>query len=329
MQRRKLITLLGGAFTAWPLVVSAQQPSGARRIGILVPSSEGDALAQARVNAFRAGLAELGWKEGQTATFVVRYVGQSPDRDAELAAELIRANAEVIITSGTQLIQAAQSASQKIPVVMAGSGDPVGAGVVASIVRPSGRVTGLSLVTPELAAKRLQMTKEILPGLTNIAIIWNSNNASVTLRFRETESAANLMGLKLQSIEVLQVADFERGLQAAAEAGAQALLTTEDTLVFNQRALVLSLAKRYRLPAISGLRQFADAGGLFSYGPNILDLWRRAAGYVDKVLKGADPADLPIEQPTRFELILNLKTARALGLSMPPSLLGIADEVIE
>jgi putative ABC transport system substrate-binding protein len=236
---------------------------------------------------------------------------------------------DVIVASGTELTKAAGKASNGIPVVMVGVGDPIGAGIVASLARPGGNVTGLSLIAPELAAKRLELAKEALPGLAHIAILWNPTNPSVTLRFRETEAAARVIGLKLESIEARQAGDFEKGLQAAARAGAQALITTEDALMSAHRAQIIRLAMRHRLPAISGLWWFADAGSLLSYGPSSLDLWRRAAGYVDKIFAGSRPADLPVEQPTTLELIVNLRTAKALGLTIPKSVLARADKIID
>jgi putative ABC transport system substrate-binding protein len=236
---------------------------------------------------------------------------------------------DVIVASGTELTKAAWKASNGIPVIMVGVGDPIGADIVTSLARPGGNVTGLSLIAPELAAKRLELAKEAIPGLARIAILWNPNNPSVTLRFRETEAAARVIGLKLESIEARRADDFEQGLQAAARAGAQALITTEDALMSAHRAQIIRLAMRHRLPAISGLWWFADAGALLSYGPSSLDLWRRAAGYVDKIFAGAKPADLPVEQPTKLELIVNLKTAKSLGLTVPPPVLARADKIID
>jgi putative ABC transport system substrate-binding protein len=235
----------------------------------------------------------------------------------------------VIVTSGTELTKAAAKASGGTPIVMVGVGDPIGTGIVASLARPGGNVTGLSLIAPELAAKRLELAKEALPGLARIAILWNPNNPSVRLRFRETEAAARVVSLKLESIEARQAGDFEKGLQAAARAGAQALITTEDALMSAHRADIIRLAMRHRLPAISGLWWFAEAGSLLSYGPSTLDLWRRAAGYVDRIFAGAKPADLPVEQPTKLELIVNLKTAKVLGVTIPPTVLARADRIIQ
>jgi putative ABC transport system substrate-binding protein len=329
MRRRAFITLLVGTALVGPHSVVAQTTDRVRRIGILFSQGERDLSTQTSLSALRLGLQDRGWTEGRNIAFEIRYVGGRPDRSPALAAELVRSNVEIILTSGTELIQAAQKASSAIPVVMVGIGDPVGSGIVASLARPGGKVTGLSLMAPDLAAKRLELAKEALPGLAHVAIIWSPNNASVALRFKETEAAARAMGLKLHSIEAPQPRDFDKDLQAAARAGAQALITTEGALMIGQRAEIIRSAIEHRLPAISGLRIFADAGGLLSYGPDNPDLWRRAAAYVDKIFKGAKPADLPVEQPTKFELIINLKTAKALGLTIPQSLLMRADEVIQ
>jgi putative ABC transport system substrate-binding protein len=329
MRRTVFVTLLAGAALVCAYPVSAQTNDPVRRIGILLSQGERDLSTQAALSALRLGLQDRGWTEGRNIAFEIRYLGGRPDRSPALAAELVRSNVEIILTSGTELIQAAQKASSTIPVVMVGIGDPVGSGIVASLARPGGKVTGLSLMAPDLAAKRLELAKEALPGLAHVAIIWSPNNASVALRFKETEAAARAMGLKLHSIEAPQPRDFDKDLQAAARAGAQALITTEGALMIGQRAEIIRSAIEHRLPAISGLRIFADAGGLLSYGPDNPDLWRRAAGYVDKILKGAKPADLPVEQPTKFELIINLRTAKALGLTIPQSLLLRADEVIQ
>jgi putative ABC transport system substrate-binding protein len=300
-----------------------------RRIGILLGQAECDPYTQSLLSALRLGLQDRGWAEGRNVVLEIRYLDGRPDRAPALAAELVRSNVDIIVTAGTELILAAQKASSTLPVVMAGIGDPVGSGIVASLARPGGHVTGLSLIAPELAGKRLELAQETLPGLAHVAILWNPNNASVTLRFKETEAAARGMGLNLHSIEARQPSDFEKGLQAAARAGAQALITTEDALMTGHRAEIIRLAIRYRLPAISGLRMFADADSLLSYGPSSPDLWRRAAGYVDRIFAGTKPADLPVEQPTKFELIINLKTASTLGLTLPRTVLLRADEVIQ
>jgi ABC-type uncharacterized transport system substrate-binding protein len=345
MRRREFITILCGTVMGWPLVARAQEPPApvvgfvksaaqqtdrTHRIGILVAGGgKHDALARGRIAAVRAGLAERGWIEGRNIAIEIRYVAGQLDRIPVLVAELLRANVELIVTSGTQLTQAVQNASPTTALIMAGIGDPVGAGVVKSLSRPGGNTTGLSLIAPELAGKRLELAEEALGGLAHIAIIWNPENKSVRLRFKETAVAARKLGLALTSIQVRRSSDIATGLQAAARAGARALITTEDALLLANRKHVVDLALKLRLPAISGLRPFADAGALLSYGPSTFDLWHRTAGYVDKILSGARPADLPVERPTRFELVINLKTAKALDLKIPPKLIALADKVIE
>jgi putative ABC transport system substrate-binding protein len=329
MIRRDFAALLCGAMVAPCLPAMAQQADRVRRIGILIAGGEHDALAKARIGAVQARLTELGWVEGRNIAYTIRYVAGRLDRVPVLVAELLHANVELILTSGTQLIQAVQHASPATPVVMAGIGDPVGAGVVKSLSRPGGNTTGLSLIAPELAGKRLELAKEALGRLERVAIIWNPANKSVRLRFAETADAARKLGLKLTSVEVRRADEIEHGLQAAAKAGAHALITTEDALLLANRRTVVGVALKLRLPAISGLRPFADAGALLSYGPSTLNLWHRAAGYVDKILKGVRPADLPVERPTRFELVINQRTARTLGVVIPQTLLAVADKVIE
>jgi len=323
------IVVLALALLLSPLAADAQQSGKVWRIGILFGVPEGDPYVQPLLSALRSALQDRGWTEGRNVVLEIRYVGGRPDRAPGLAAELVRSKVDIIVTSGTELVRAAQQASNTVPIVMTGVGDPVGSGIVASLAHPGGQITGFSLTAPDLAAKRLEFAQEVLPGLARVAIIWNPTNASVVLRVKETEAAARGMGLHLHSIEARQPGDFEKGLSAAARAGAQALITTEDALMNGHRAEIIRLATRHRLPPISGLRIFAEAGSLLSYGPSTPDLWRRAAGHIDRIFKGTKPGDLPVEQPTQFELIINLKTAKALGLTIPQLLLMRADEVIQ
>jgi putative ABC transport system substrate-binding protein len=329
MRRRDFVSMLCGAVLAPPASSLAQQSVRARRIGILIPGEERDALARKRVVALGAGLAERGWIDGRNIAFETRYVAGTVARVPALVSELLRAKVELIVTSGTQLIQGVQSASPIMPIVMAGIGDPVGAGIVKSLSRPGGSTTGLSLIAPELAGKRLELAKEALARLKHVAIIWNPENKSVRLRYNETAAAARKLGIALTSVPVRRRDDIAVGLQKAKSEGAEVLLTSEDALITANRTQVINLALELRLPAISGLRPYADAGALISYGASILDLWQRAAEYVDKILSGVRPADLPVQQPVRFELIINQKTAKMLGIKLPPALLARADEVIE
>jgi putative ABC transport system substrate-binding protein len=278
---------------------------------------------------FPQALRELGWIEGKNVVFETRYADDRLDRLPELAAELIRLKVDLIVTYGTLAPLAAKRATATIPIVMSSAGDPLGSGLVASLARPGGNVTGLSMMVPEMGGKRLQMLKQVLPGVSRVAILWNAANPYPALVFRQTEGAARGLGIQLQSLEVRSPGDFHRALEAAARQRAAALLTVEDPLIVGQRTQILDFTAKNRLPAMHGLREFVEVGGLMSYGVSLADLRRRSAGYVDRILKGAKPGDLPIEQPTKFELVINLKTAKALGLTIPPSLLQRADQVIE
>jgi putative tryptophan/tyrosine transport system substrate-binding protein len=328
MQRREFITLLSGAAT-WPLAATAQQPERMRRIGVLLPYIERDSQAQARVTALQAALRERGWAYGRNVAFEFRYAEGQVDRLPALAADLVHTNVDVILTAGTESTDAARKATTNIPIVMAAVGDPIAAGFIASLAQPGGNVTGASLLATELTAKRLELLKEILPALTRLAVLWSANNASVIQKFKQIEAAAPVLGVQLRTLELRTPSDIEKSFESAAQFGAEAVMTTEDAIQITYRARLVDLAKRQRIPVASEFGEFAHAGALMSYGPSILDSFRHAAGYIDKILNGAKPADLPVEQPTRFELVLNLKTAKALGITVPPSLLSRADEVIE
>jgi putative tryptophan/tyrosine transport system substrate-binding protein len=325
MERRDVITLLGGAAAAWPLAARAQQSGGVRRIGYLTP---GPALPQIDAS-FVEALRQLGWIEGKNVLFEFRYAGNDADRLARMAAELVSLNVEVIVARSTPGPLAAKRATATIPIVMSGAGDPLGVGLVASLARPGGNVTGMSLMAPDLGGKRLEILKEMVPALSRVAVLWNTANPYPALVFRETESAARKLSIEVHSVEVRTLGDFDGALEAAARQHPGALITVEDPLTMNYRSQIAEFAAKNRLPAIYGLQEYVEAGGLMSYGAHLGDLMRRAASYVDKILKGARPADLPVEQPTKFQLVINLKTAKALGLTVPPTLLARADEVIE
>jgi putative ABC transport system substrate-binding protein len=249
---------------------------------------------------------------------------------SDLAAELVRIKVDAIVAATDPATAAAKQQTQTIPIVMANSTDPVGTGFVASLARPGGNVTGLSALSPELSGKRLGMLREVVPGLARVSIIWNPDVRGAAFDYKETEAATRLLGLQLQSIEVSRAIDLDRALSAVTNQRAQALIVqTPNPALFANRSQIVAFAQRNRLPSMYGQKEFADAGGLITYGPNTADLFRRAATYVDKILKGAKPGDLPVEQPTKFELVINLKTAKALGLTIPPSLLQRADQVIE
>ncbi len=329
MDRRLFLRVLVLGLLFAPLAARAQQPDRLRRIGVLLPYIESDSQAQARVTAFRAALQERGWVDGRNARFEFRYAEGQPDRLPALAADLVQKNVDVILTAGTESTDAARKATKTIPVVMAAVGDPIAAGFVASLARPAGNVTGASLLATELTAKRLQLLKDTLPALTRVAVLWSAANASVVQKVKQIQTAAPLFGVQLHLFEQRVPGDIERGFASAAQFGAQAVMTTEDALQITYRARVVELGKRQRMPVASEFGEFAHAGALMSYGPSILDQFRYAARYIDEILKGAKPGDLPVEQATRFELIVNLKTAKALGLTIPQSLLIRADEIIE
>jgi len=323
-RRRQFITLLGGA--AWPLTARAQQAERMRRIGVLSPGTL--ELTPAR-DWLPDDLRDLGWVEGKNAVFERRYAGNRPERLAELAAELVRLNVDVILAAGTLGPLAAKQATSTIPIVMAASGDPLGAGLVASLARPGGNVTGMSLMAPDLGGKRLELLKELLPRVSRVAVLWNAANPYPAIVFKETHTAGRTLGIDVRSLELRGPDDFDGAFAAARQQRPDALITVEDPLTGDYRKRIAVFAVTERLPSLHGLSEDVKAGALMSYGASLRDLYRRAAGYVDKILKGLSPADLPVQQPTTFELVINLKTARAIGLDVPPLLLVRADEVIE
>jgi putative ABC transport system substrate-binding protein len=327
VRRRDFIALLGGAALGWPLGARGQQPTKLPRIGILWPNPL--AASGQFVDAFRQGLRELGYVEGQNMIIEFRTTEGNMERLPDLAAELVRIPVDVILTATSPTIRAARQATRIIPIVMANSQDPVSEGFVASLARPGGNVTGLTLFSPDLAAKRAQLLKEIAPTLTRVAVLWNADDPALALALRETVAAADRLGLEFRSLGVRGPSEFDAAFRTATQEGVGALIVLEDNLTFRYRTEIVRLVNSSRLPAMYGLREYAEAGGLVAYGPNLSHMYRRAATYVDKILKGVKPMDLPVEQPVRFELIINLKTAKALGLEIPPTLLARADEVIE
>jgi len=294
-------------------------------IGLLSPASRSPSVGLALFDA----LAELGWIEGRNLVVERRYAENQPERLPELAAELVRLNVDVIVATGTLGPLAAKQATSTIPIVMIASGDPLESGLVASLARPGGNVTGMSLMAPDLGGKRLELLKELLPQLGRVAVLWNAANPYAAIVFKETQAAGRTLGIEIQSLEVRGPDDFDGAFEAARKQRPDALITVEDPLTFAYQTRITHFATADQLPSLHGLREDVMAGGLMSYGANLADLFRRAAGYVDKILKGAKPADLPVQQPTKFELVINLKTAKALGLDVPPTLLARADEVIE
>ena len=317
-----LLIAAGTAAPAW-----AQPAPKVWKIGILEPFNA--AVRANLVDAFRQGLREYGYVEGRNIVIEPRFADGKLDRLPELATELVALKVDVIVASSTQAIQAAQTATRTIPIVMTTVGDPIGPGFVASFARPGGNITGLTIQAPELIAKRVQLLKEAVPQVTRIATLWDPAMAHEVQGYKEAEMAAQALGVRLLSLQVARSEDLEPSFAAVARDGADGLLVFENALTSNNGKRIVELASKHRLPGVFGLRELAEAGGLLAYGPSRVDNYRRAAGYVDRIFKGAKPADLPVEQPTKFELAINLQTAKALGLTIPKSLLLRADRVIE
>ncbi|MEK6601351.1 MAG: ABC transporter substrate-binding protein, partial [Candidatus Binatota bacterium] len=296
------------------------------RIGFLAAVSP--SALSARIEAFRQGLRELGYVEGKNITIEYRYAEGKLDRLPALAAELVRLKVDVIVTGGATNTRAAKEATNTIPIVMSQDTDPVASGFVASLARPGGNITGLSSLTADLSGKRLELLKEILPKLSRVAVFGTSTSPSTAPSLKETELAAGAFGVQLQYLDVLGPKDIETAFRAASKGRADVVLVLASAVFVLQRTQVVELAAKSRLPATYPQSDYMDAGGLMFYGPSIADLFRRAATYVDKILKGAKPADLPVEQPTKFELVINLKAAKQIGLTVPPNVLTRADRVI-
>jgi putative tryptophan/tyrosine transport system substrate-binding protein len=326
MRRRDFIKVIAGsAAVAWPLAARAQQRGKKYIIGRFNAGSATEPLN----DVFTEILRELGWVEGENVVFERRYAENRLERLPELAADLVRLKVDVIVATGTLAPLAAKRATSTIPIVMTGAGDPLGTGLVDSLARPGGDVTGMSLMVPELGGKRLELLKELLPRLARVAVLWNAANPYSALVFKQVQAAGTILGIEVQSLEVRQPDDFDGAFETVRRQHPDALMTVEDPLTINHRKRIADFAIGELLPTLQGFREFVAAGALMSYGANVIDLARRAAGYVDKILKGANPADLPVEQPTKFDLVINLTTAKTLGLTVPPSLLARADEVIE
>jgi putative ABC transport system substrate-binding protein len=321
--------VLGGAAVAMPLAARAQQAARVRRIGVVLEAISSDPEFSRRVEVFKQSLRALGWIEGQNLAIEARYSEGKPERRRPLVTELIDSKVDMLVIQGIQLQLAARDATSTIPIVMPGTGDAVGTGLIASLARPGGNITGLTLVATQQSTKRLQLIKDIFPSLTRLGLVWNHAVASHQLQIKELEAAAPVLGIVLQPITIHHAEGIEAGLQSTIQANAQAIMTLDDPVVQSQRLRIIEFAMRHRLPVMAEFKVNAEAGALMSYGPDQLDMWRRAASYVDKILKGAKPADLPVEQPTKFDFVINLKTARALGLEIPAMLFTRADEVIE
>jgi putative ABC transport system substrate-binding protein len=328
IDRRTFLAGTGAVLLAAPLAVEARQAGKVYRIGLL-NYSRVDAGRQARWDAFRQGMRELGYMEGQNVIYEPRWAQDDNDRLSKLAAELVGLKVDVIVTGGTNAAVAAKRATATIPIVMVSGSDPAALGLVASLREPGGNVTGMTSISSELAGKRLELLRIVTPRASRIAILWDERDPASRLALDGTEVAAKTAGLTLHSIPVSSSAGFEAGFATVVRGRAGALIVDWSPVFFAHRKRIAELAVKHRLPTVGASREFVEVGGLVGYGPDYSDLSRHAATYVDKILKGAKPGDLPVEQPTKFELVINLKTAKALGLTIPPSLLGRADQVIE
>jgi putative ABC transport system substrate-binding protein len=312
-----------------PLAAEGQEPGKVYRIGVVWNAAPNTPVSQRNYQAFDQGLRERGWVEGQNTIIERRYAEGRAERLPDLATELVRLKVDVIVINGAPAALAAKQATATIPIVAIAVSDPVGLGLVASLSRPGGNITGLATLFPELAAKRLALLKETLPRLARVAVFWNGANPGNVLIWKEVQVTARTLGVTLQSREVRSLHDFERAFAAITRERPDALLAVDDQLVFQYQTSIVDFAAKQRLPAMHAFRESVERGGLMAYSANLPDMFRRAGTYVDKILKGAKPADLPLEQPTTFELVINLKTAKALALTIPPSVLGRADHIIE
>jgi ABC-type uncharacterized transport system substrate-binding protein len=333
MLRRYFISLLGGAAIAWPLAARAQQATKMPRIGILSPGrSDLPDPTLNMLNAFLQGLHELGYTEGQNLAIERRYADGSSDRLRELAAELVGRKPDIIVAFSTTAARPAKQATGTIPIVAVAMADPVADELIASLARPGGNVTGTTFLGPELVAKRLQLLREVVPGLSRVAALWHPSAYSERTMagvLNEIEVAARTLGLQLQLVPAVDPDDFVSAFAAMVREHADALIVMPSPMLFGEYRRIVSIAANSRLPAMGAAREFVDLGGLMSYGANLPDLARQSATYVDKILKGAKPAELPVEQPIKFELVINLKTARELGLTISREFLLIADDVVE
>jgi putative ABC transport system substrate-binding protein len=329
MRRREFITLIGGTAAAWPLAARAQQPERMRRIGVLMNLTADDPEAPGRVAAFAQGLGELGWTIGRNVRIDYRWGANDPDRGRRYADELIALAPDTILASGILSATPLQRITRTLPIVFVNVTDPVGAGLVASLARPGGNATGFMLFEYSLSGKWLELLKELAPRVARAGILRDSNSPGGIGQYAAIQAVAPSIGLEANPIEVRDANEIERAIAAFAGSANGGLIVTSSALAVAHRKLIVALAARHRLPAVYAFRYYATSGGLISYGPDTTDPFRRAAGYIDRILKGEKPADLPVQLPTKYELVINIKTANALGLEVPPTLLARADEVIE
>ena len=328
MRRREFITLVGG-FAAWPLSSHAQQPEQMRRIGVLMNFAADDAAAQARLTVFLQALQKLGWTDGRNVRIDIRWSASDPERIRRYAAELVALTPDAIVASTTPSVAALVQATRALPIVFVQVADPVGAGFIDSLGEPGGNATGFTIYEYGMSAKWLEMLKEIAPRVTRAGIVRDPASVAEIGMFGAIQSVAPSLGMQLSPINLRDASEIERGISAFAHEPNCGLIVVGAASAFVHREQIIALAARYQLPAVYPDRVFISTGGLISYGPDRLDAYRRAAGYVDRILRGAKPADLPVQAPTKYELVINLKTAKALGLTVPPSMLARADKVIE
>jgi putative tryptophan/tyrosine transport system substrate-binding protein len=329
VQRREFITLLGGAAAAWPLGATAQRPAKMRRVGVLVTLTDDDSEGKARVAAFRQALQELGWVDGRNLQVEVRWSAGDVARIRKNAADLAALAPDVIVATGNSTIAPLLQATRTVPVVFVTAADPVGAGYVDSLARPSGNATGFLAFDYSISAKWLELLKEITPGLTRVGVIRNPEIPAAIGQFAVIQSAAGSLGVEVSALNVHAISDLDSVIASFTRGTNGGLIVTASVLALSGRNQIIALAAKHKLPTAYYGRHFVTAGGLISYGPNWVDQYRLAAGYVDRIFKGEKPGDLPVQAPTKYELVINLKTAKALGLTVPPSLLARADEVIE
>jgi putative ABC transport system substrate-binding protein len=329
MRRREFITLMGGAAATWPLAARAQQPEPMRRIGVLMNRGPDDAEGQALVAAFQQAMQQLGWSDGRNMRIDVRWGANDVERDRKYAAELVALAPDVIVASGTLSATALQNVTRTLPIVFAQIADPVGAGLVDTLARPGGNTTGFMNFEYSLSGKWLELLKEIVPNMRRAAVLRDSGTPAGIGQFSAIQGAAQSLGVELSPVSIRDAAEIERAVAALARSANVGLVVTASASASAQHDLIVTLAARYKLPAVYSDRFNVTGGGLVSYGPDRFGQFRSAASYVDRILKGEKPADLPVQAPTKYELAVNLKTVKALGLTIPPSVLGRADEVIE
>jgi putative tryptophan/tyrosine transport system substrate-binding protein len=329
MRRRHFITLLGGAAAAWPLAAGAQQAERVRRIGVLTPFAADDAEGHARLTAFAQGLQQLGWTVGQNIRIDYRWGDDKADTMRKYAAELVALAPEVILANSSPAVSSLLQATRTIPIVFAVVADPVGAGFVESLARPGGNASGFTVFEYSIAGKWLELLKEIAPHVTRAAVLRDSAIAAGPGQLGAIQAVASSLGIELRPVDVRDAGEIERAVTAFAQGSNGGLIVTGSPAAAAHRELIVALAARHRLPAVYNARLYGAVGGLICYGPDLLDQFRRAAAYVDRILKGEKPADLPVQAPTKYGLLINLKSAKALGIDVPASLLARADEVIE